>query len=75
VLPFFAAKFVVGPMSGLLVKVYTPASEAINSAGEKISTVGDLSHHYMVWIWIGSMALLSPIGLLIFKKSATRHTS
>jgi len=73
VLPFFAAKFVAGPMSGLLVKYYTPATESINSAGQKIMLVGDLSHHYMVWIWIGGMALLSPIGLLYFNKSVKAY--
>lgn len=68
VLPNFAAKFVAGPMSGLLVKHYTPVQEVVNAAGQKSLVVGNLSQHYMVWIWIGGMALLSPFGLLAFKK-------
>jgi len=57
------------------VKYYTPATEAINSAGQKITRVGDLSHHYMVWIWIGGMALLSPLGLLYFHKNVKNFAS
>lgn len=60
VLPWFAAKFVVGPMSGLLLKYYTPLDEA----GKSMAPYGD---HFMVWAWIGGMALLTPIGLLVFR--------
>jgi MFS family permease len=75
VLPYFAAKFVAGPMSGILVKVYTPVTEVINSAGVKTTVVGDISQHYMVWVWIGAMALLSPLGLLIFRKQVMRYNN
>ncbi len=53
-LPFFLAKMIAGPMSGWLVQTYTPE--------------GALSypHHYWVWIWIGGMAALSPLGLILF---------
>lgn len=55
-LPFFLAKMFVGPLSGWLVATYTPE--------------GATSYplHYMVWVWIGGMALASPLGLLIFRK-------
>lgn len=60
VLPFFFAKFFVGPLSGWLVSTYTPAGL---SAG-----VENYPDHYMVWAWVGSIALLTPTGLLIFNK-------
>ena len=75
VLPFFVAKFVVGPMSGWLVKTYTPlvdkldhAGNAIlDSSGRVVQVVGDISNHHMVWWWVGGMAVFTPIGLLIFR--------
>jgi len=73
VLPFFVAKFVVGPMSGLLVKYYTPVTEVVSNTGQKTQVVGDLSHHYMVWVWIGGMAILSPIGLMLFGRTVRQH--
>ena len=60
VLPWFAAKFVVGPMSGILVKTYVPLDEAGHAAAS-------YPDHYMVWVWIGAMAMITPIGLLVFK--------
>jgi dipeptide/tripeptide permease len=60
VLPFFFAKFFVGPLSGWLVSTYTPPGLP---AG-----VENYPDHFLVWAWIGSIALLTPIGLLIFKK-------
>ncbi len=59
-LPFFAAKFVVGPLSGWLVATYTPEGAA------------SYPHHYMVWIWIGGMSFISPLGLVIFRKLFTQ---
>ncbi|HAR41613.1 MAG TPA: hypothetical protein DCS07_03110 [Bdellovibrionales bacterium] len=55
-LPFFAAKFFVGPLSGWLVATYTPE--------------GATSYplHYVVWLWIGGMSLISPLGLVVFHK-------
>ena len=59
-LPMFLAKFVAGPMSGWLVSTYTP----IDANG----VVGDTTHHWMVWVWIGGMAITSPIFLVVFSK-------
>ena len=61
VLPWFAAKFVVGPMSGMLVKYYTPVDEAGKS-------LAPYANHHMVWVWVGGMAMLTPIGLLFIRK-------
>lgn len=66
ILPFFLAKFVVGPMSGLLVNAYVPVDEA----GKVAASYPD---HFMVWIWIGGMALVTPIGLLFFRKVFTKN--
>ncbi len=60
ILPFFVAKFFVGPMSGWLVKTYTPLDEA----GKALA---HYPHHQVIWIWIGGMAVLTPIGLLVFR--------
>lgn len=68
VLPFFVAKFFVGPMSGWLVKIYTPLDEA----GKALANYPD---HYMVWVWIGGTAVLSPIGLLALRKWFIRNTA
>ena len=53
-LPFFVAQIFVGPMSGLLLATYMP---------EGHSSYPD---HYMVWVWIGVMAILTPLGMLLF---------
>lgn len=55
-LPYFGAKFIAGPMSGWLVATYTPEGAA------------SYPNHYWVWIWIGGMAALSPLGLIVFRK-------
>jgi len=68
ILPFFVAKFFVGPMSGLLVKIYTP----LDKAGNALASYPD---HQMVWVWIGGMALLSPIGLLVFRNWFHKNTA
>lgn len=57
-----------GPMSGLLLEAYTPMVDVIDSAGKTTQVVGDLSQHYMVWVWIGAVAVLTPIGLVAFRK-------
>ncbi len=62
-LPYFAAKFVAGPMSGWLVATYTP--EGAES----------YPNHYMVWLWIGGMAIITPLGLLFLKKVFTKNIS
>jgi MFS family permease len=61
VLPFFVAKFFVGPLSGWLVKTYTPLDEAGKA-------MAHYPNHGMVWWWIGGMAVFTPIGLLVFRK-------
>ena len=55
-LPYFLAKMIAGPMSGWLIATYTPE-------GTKF-----YPNHYMIWIWIGGVSALSPIGLLVFRK-------
>ena len=55
-LPYFAAKLVAGPLSGWLVATYTP--EGADS----------YPNHWMVWLWVGGMALISPIGLVVFRR-------
>jgi len=67
-LPTHMSTLLVGPMSGLLLKTYTPLNEVVDAAGKTIQMVGDLSHHYMVWVWIGGLAVLTPISLIIFRK-------
>jgi MFS family permease len=68
ILPFFLAKFFVGPMSGLLVKTYTPVDEA----GKALASY---PNHQMIWVWIGGMAVLSPIGLLVFRNWFHKNTA
>lgn len=55
-LPYFLAKFIAGPMSGWLVATYTPEGAT------------SYPHHHMVWVWIGGMAMISPVGLAVFNK-------
>jgi hypothetical protein len=59
-LPYFGAKFVVGPMSGWLLATYVPEGQA------------SYPTHFLVWLWIGIMASLSPLGLILFKRLFTR---
>jgi len=59
-LPYFAAKLIAGPMSGWLVATYTPEGAA------------SYPNHYMVWLWIGGMAVISPLGLVAFNKMFRR---
>lgn len=60
ILPFFVAKLFAGPMSGWLVQTYTP--EGLPAGPE------NYPKHTMVWVWIGVMALVTPIGLFAFRK-------
>ncbi|HNW16844.1 MAG TPA: hypothetical protein PKM15_09090, partial [bacterium] len=60
ILPWFAAKFFVGPMSGLLVKIYTPFQDG--------HPLPPADNYTMVWVWIGGMALLTPVTLILFGK-------
>lgn len=66
-LPTFTSPLIVGPMSGLLLRTYTPVKDVVDVAGQTVQIVGDLSYHYMVWVWIGGLAVLTPIGLILCK--------
>ncbi|MBN2694700.1 MFS transporter [bacterium] len=81
VLPFFVAKLFVGPLSGWLVKAYTPLVDRVDAAGnimkdnagKVMQVAGDMSNHHMVWIWVGGIAIVSPLGLLFLKKLFDHH--
>lgn len=66
-LPYFAAKFIVGPLSGWLVARYTPESGWWTVAFHMPQELR-YPEHYMVWIWVGTMAAVTPIGLVIFRR-------
>ncbi len=55
-LPYFGAKLIVGPMSGWLVSEYTPKD------------ADSYPDHWMVWVWIGGMAAITPIILIAMRK-------
>ena len=59
ILPYFGAKFVVGMFSGLLLETYCPAQGARNSE--------------MMWLIIALVTLLSPMGLILFRKYIQVH--
>lgn len=63
VLPFFVAKFFVGPFSGWLVHTYVPLDPITNKA------LAYYPDQAMVWFWIGATGLLTPAGLLFFRES------
>lgn len=67
VLPSFAAKLVVGPLSGILLHFYTPVDEDTKA-------VLAHPHHAMIWFWVGVMALPTPVGLLLCRRWINRHT-
>ena len=66
VLPFFFAKFFVAPLSGWLVSSYVPLDEAGKIASS-------YPNHHMVWVIIGGMALVTPIGLLVLRPFFKKH--
>ena len=66
VLPFFFAKFFVAPLSGWLVSSYVPLDEAGKIASS-------YPNHHMVWVIIGGMALITPLGLLILRPFFKKH--
>jgi len=55
-LPYFLAKMIAGPLSGYLLAIYTPANAL------------SYPESYMVWVWIGGMSAVSPIGLVVFRR-------
>jgi MFS family permease len=60
ILPYFVGKALAGGMSGFLLTTYTP------------ETATSYPDHELVWLWIGGMAMISPIGLVIFRKLFTQ---
>lgn len=58
-LPYFGGKLLVGPLSGWLVANYTPEGAS------------SYPQHFWIWIWMGGMAAISPIGLILFRKLFT----
>ena len=60
ILPYFVGKALAGGMSGFLLESYTP------------STLSVFPDHKTVWLWIGGMAMISPVGLVVFRKLFTR---
>jgi MFS family permease len=59
-LPYFLAKLIAGPMSGILVANYTP--------DDLPPGVEHHPDHHMVWVWIGGMAAITPIILITMVK-------
>jgi len=60
-LPYFGAKFIVGPMAGMLLTNYAPEFGVDG-------IYGYYPDHQMIWWWIGGCAALTPLGLVAFKK-------
>jgi hypothetical protein len=58
-LPFFLAKFVTGWLSGQLLASFCPEQ------GER--------NPEMMWVIIGGMALITPVGAFVFRKSIQAH--
>ncbi|MDD2804060.1 MAG: MFS transporter [Elusimicrobiales bacterium] len=58
-LPYFFAKFGAGGLSGYLLAAYCPAE-------------GPRSSH-MIWLIVGGMALLTPVGLLLARRYIQVH--
>lgn len=56
-LPFFLGQLIAGPLSGLLLANYMRENAA-----------GTFPDHYMVWVWIGLIAALTPLAMLICRK-------
>ena len=55
ILPYFVGKALAGGMSGFLLTNYTPEG------------AGVYPDHEIVWLWIGGMAMITPIGLIAFR--------
>lgn len=60
-LPYFAAKFIVGPMAGMLLTNYSPEFGVDG-------IYGYYPDHQMIWWWVGGTAVLTPLGMLLFRK-------
>ncbi len=59
-LPLFIARPLVGIMSGALLGKYCPGPVAPDQIAA--------SPHATIWFWIGITALISPVGLVVFRK-------
>ncbi len=60
VLPWFASRLFVGPLSGWLVDTYTP--EGLPPGLEHYP------NQHMVWVIVGAFAVITPIALVVFRK-------
>jgi MFS family permease len=60
-LPYFLAKMIAGPLSGWLLSTYAP------------SGASTFPESFKIWIWIGSISAISPIGLLFFRSYYTKE--
>ena len=60
-LPYFVAKFFVGAISGFLLARYCPAEGPRNSQ--------------MIWLIVGCMAMVTPVGLLVARRFIQVHES
>jgi len=58
-LPYFVAKFFVGALSGFLLQSYCPAQGPRQSG--------------TMWLIIGLMAMVTPVGLLVFRRFIQVH--
>jgi dipeptide/tripeptide permease len=58
-LPFFLAKLVVAPCSGVLLSLFCPA------AGPR--------HSGTLWLIIGLSTMIAPVGLLVFQRFIRVH--
>ena len=67
ILPSFVAKLFVGLMTGWLLNTYTP----LDAAGNALSGYPD---HYFVWVWIGAVAIITPISLAVLGEWFKRNT-
>ncbi len=75
-LPKLFSQPLVAYMSGQLLATYVPMKEKLdsagkvvkNSAGQIVQVTGDISNHQMVWFWVGIVAIISPIGMVVLRK-------
>jgi hypothetical protein len=58
-LPYFLAKFFVGGSSGWLLAMYCPET--------------GVRHPETMWLIIGGMALVTPLGAILFRKYIQVH--
>lgn len=60
-LPYFGAKFIAGPMAGVLLASYAPEF-GIDG------TYMNYPDHQMIWWWVGGSAAITPIGLVALRR-------